>query len=445
MAQLNLARAEGLGGFERLVAIKMIHEHLRKEHAFVQMFLDEARIAARIHHPHVVAVHEIGEHAGRHYIVMDYVSGETLAALLVRSSKGRPIPIPIAAHLLATAAEALHAAHELVDGEGRPLGVVHRDVSPQNMIIGYDGLLRIVDFGVAKAASRLGHTKPGSQKGEYPCMAPEQLQGGAVDRRTDVFALGVVLWEVLTGKRLFRGATDGETVLRVMTLKVAPPSSHRDEVSGDLDAIVLRALEREVSGRQATARELAFALRDFIATHSRFVTSADVETYMAEIFSDRREQRFANERKALTEGTFDILVDPEEGSLEPGDAPTSAPRGLQPVAPFEEPETAEVGRTVAESTVALPAATARGRHLGLVALAIVTAAIIILATAGEQPTVPADAKAPVTAAGPGEQPMTGVPPGGALVELPRARLSTAAVVAEPAREPTPAKAVVKPR
>jgi serine/threonine-protein kinase len=316
MAVLYLARATGPAGFERLFAIKTIHEQLTRDRSFVDMFLDEARLAARIHHPNAVPVYDIGEEDGLYYIAMDYVNGETLAHALTRTWKeSPPFPIPLAVHLAESVCEALHAAHELTDASGRSLGVVHRDVSPQNIMIGYDGIARIMDFGVAKAADRIVHTTTGAQKGKVAYMCPEQIRGESVDRRADIFAMGVVLWEVLVGKRLFKASNDFATAERVKECRIVPLRKMRPEVAPELAAIVERCLALNPRDRFPTARDLGQALHEYAVRRSAVLSAADVERFMKTLFADRFAQRQEIARRAVE---ADGLIDP--GSLGQGDS-----------------------------------------------------------------------------------------------------------------------------
>jgi serine/threonine protein kinase len=310
MAVLYLARLVGLGGFERLFALKMIHDDLGRDPAFVQMFLDEARLVARIRHPNVVPVYEVGVDHGRYFIAMDYVSGETLGAALAATwPRQRPFPIALAMHIIAMAGEGLHAAHELTDQRGQSLGVIHRDVAPGNIMLGYDGAVRVMDFGVAKAIDQGGGASPDALKGTLAYMAPELMRGiSRADRRADVFALGVLLWEMCVGKRLFKGRTDVETARRVMKLDVPVPSKGRPEISPALDDVILRALAREPGQRPATARALSEELQQVLASSGHVTTSGDVERFLREHFAERLEKRREMERKAAQETVPDDLA-----------------------------------------------------------------------------------------------------------------------------------------
>jgi tRNA A-37 threonylcarbamoyl transferase component Bud32 len=216
MATVYLARLSGVGGFQRFVAIKRLHPHLANEREFVEMFLDEARLAAGIHHPNVVPIMEVGASERGYYIVMEYIEGDTLARLLARAaSSAERLPPDISLRVVIDMLAGLHAAHELRDEMGQPTELVHRDVSPQNVLVGTDGIARITDFGVARASTRLSATRVGQLKGKIAYMAPEQAMGKSdVDRRADVFAAGIVLWEVLAGTRLFKAENEAGTLSR---------------------------------------------------------------------------------------------------------------------------------------------------------------------------------------------------------------------------------------
>ena len=260
MAALHYGRLLGPSGFSRTVAIKRLHAHLSEDPEFVAMFRDEARLAARIRHPNVVQTLDVESSDGELFVVLDYIHGESLARLLSEARRaGSPVPPALLSAILFGALEGLHAAHEARDAKGDPLDLVHRDVSPHNVLVGADGIARVLDFGVAKARGRAQTTRGGQLKGKLSYMAPEQLRG-KVSRRTDVFAASVVLWEALTGKRLFEGDDDGDVINRILHEPVPSPRKHAPTVPPELEAIVMRGLERDPSLRFATAREMALAL-----------------------------------------------------------------------------------------------------------------------------------------------------------------------------------------
>jgi serine/threonine-protein kinase len=266
MATLFLAATDGAGGYEKTVALKRIHPHLAKDRRYLEMFLDEARLAARIVHPNVCGVIDFGESEGAHFLAMDFIAGVPLAELLRtvgRSATLRADPhwLPVVARILVDSAEGLHAAHELRDADGQHLEVVHRDVSPQNLLVGFDGVTRVLDFGIAAAADRIHHTRTGEVKGKFAYMAPEQVKQGAPDRRMDVWALGVVAWEALALRRLFRREGTAATLYAVLEEAIEPPSASAPRLPPTLDGAVMSALERARDKRTPTTRAFATQLR----------------------------------------------------------------------------------------------------------------------------------------------------------------------------------------
>lgn len=241
MASVYLGRTRGPGGFERLVALKVMHDHISHDPAFSAMFLDEARLAARIRHPNVVPTLDVAED-GR-YIVMEYVEGASLHAILSRLRKqGERIPLPVALRIFVDALSGLHAAHELADAGGKPLHIVHRDVSPHNILVGVDGTSRITDFGIAHAEARITSTRGGELKGKLPYMAPEQLEDDSLDRRTDVYAAGCVLWEILVGERLFKAGSEAAIACAILAGPERSAKQAGADVPDDLDAACMQAL-----------------------------------------------------------------------------------------------------------------------------------------------------------------------------------------------------------
>ncbi len=262
MATVFLGRAVGARGFSRLVAIKRMHPHLERDEEFVSAFIEEARLAARIRHPNVVATLDV-EDGDAPFLVMEYVEGDRLSGLVkehvTRQREG--LPLPIAMRCAIDALEGLHAAHDLRDDDGAPLDLIHRDISPQNVLVGIDGVARVTDFGIAKAAGRASHTREGELKGKIAYMAPEQLTNPTgIDRRVDVFAMGVVCWEMLSGRRLFRAATDMETIGVILHHEVTPLSAVAPSIPAEVEAVVMRALERDPARRWNSAQDFARAL-----------------------------------------------------------------------------------------------------------------------------------------------------------------------------------------
>ncbi len=293
MATVYIARQIGAAGFERIVVVKRVHRHLLRHRDFYDMFRDEARVASMVRHPNVVPVIDVVEVTvpdRELFLVMDYIESSSLATLRKAShEEAMRIPVPILARIMYDTLAGLHAAHTAVDMQGEPLGVVHRDVSPQNIIVGVDGSTRLIDFGVAKASHRLTETKSGSVKGKYSYMAPEQARGQDVDLRTDIFAAGVVLHECLTDKRLFRGENELDTVRRIVELVIPAPSSLQPAIPTALDAVVLKALARPPGERFQSANDMMEALEHAVSLASHREVSAYLERTCGPRLAERRD------------------------------------------------------------------------------------------------------------------------------------------------------------
>ena len=287
MAAVYFGRLVGAAGFTRTVAIKRLHPHLTEEHDFVSMLIDEARLSARVRHPNVVQVLDVIETDSDLCLVMEYVHGESLAKLL-RAARDRNArtPLPIASAVMTGVLLGLHAAHEATSDRGEPLNIVHRDVSPQNILVGTDGVARVIDFGVAKAANRLHTTRDGALKGKFAYMAPEQLMG-TVSNRTDIYAAAVVFWETLVGRRLFIAEEQVDVFAQITTGKVVAPSHHVPEIPPELDAVVMRALAVDPSARFATAREMADALMRVVPP----AQSTEVGAWVTEVATESLSKR----------------------------------------------------------------------------------------------------------------------------------------------------------
>ena len=288
MAAVHVARLAGEGGFARTVAVKRLHPQFALDPEFVAMFLDEARLAARIRHPNVVATVDIVNGDGELFLVMEYVEGESLSTLLrIARERAIRVAVDIAAGVMAQALQGLHAAHEARNDLGEPLDIVHRDVSPQNMLVGTDGVVRVLDFGVAKALGKLHTTREGQLKGKLGYLAPEQVMGHPVTRRSDVFAAAVVLWETLAGQRLFSAESEGNVLRRIMDGVVEPPSKHADGIPPALEAVVLRGLAKEPAERFDTALAMAEAIEAATAA----ATTRAVGHWLRELAGERLEGR----------------------------------------------------------------------------------------------------------------------------------------------------------
>lgn len=292
MATVYVGRQRGAAGFERLVAIKRMHRHIGAVPELAASFMDEARIASLIRHPNVVNVHDVHEADGEHLLVMDYVDGTSLANVM-RAARQRKtkVPRPATLRILIDALYGLHAAHEQESLEGKPLGVVHRDATPHNILLGTDGSARLTDFGIAKAAERTVHTDTGLAKGKFRYMAPEQARGGALDRRVDVFAIGIVAWELLTGERLFKGETDVQVLLAVSEGNYPAPSRVDASVPPALEQIVMRALSADPNDRWPTAKAFAEALESYAHQSGDLCSPSEVARLVDEFCGEEIRER----------------------------------------------------------------------------------------------------------------------------------------------------------
>ncbi|MCA9651771.1 MAG: serine/threonine protein kinase, partial [Myxococcales bacterium] len=286
MAELYLAQVRGIEGFERLVAIKLVLPHVADEPAFVEMFLDEARLAARLSHPNIVPVLDLGVADGEHFMVMEHVHGRDLRQVLAASAEHGGLPLGCALTIVAEACAGLHYAHELHDERGRPLSVVHRDVSPSNVIVRFDGGVQVVDFGIAKAANRSSVTRTGALKGKAGYMSPEQCRGGTIDRRSDIFGLGILLFETTTCLRLFYGDNDFAVMNRIIDCDYTPPSELVDDYPPELEAIVRRALAKDPEERHPTALALRRAIEDFAHSQGIRLSTADLAEHLRTLFGE---------------------------------------------------------------------------------------------------------------------------------------------------------------
>jgi serine/threonine protein kinase len=261
MGEVFLARQRLVRGVERLVILKTILPKLARHMPFVHQFLDEARVAATLNHPNIVSIHEVGEADGEWFIAMEYIRGVDLLQLLQAAEKlGERVPPGVVATMVRDAALGLHHAHMATDAQGRPLNVVHRDVSPQNLMVRIDGVTKVLDFGIAKSSNRLEETMPGTFRGKLSYMSPEQAAGEEVDARSDQFSLGIVLWELLTGDRLFGSDSPAKTMRRVLSGAVSPPSSVAPGVDPTLEIIAMRMLRQRPDERYADCAAVAAAL-----------------------------------------------------------------------------------------------------------------------------------------------------------------------------------------
>jgi serine/threonine-protein kinase len=300
MAMVWAARLKGTRGFQKIVAIKTMLPKLSEDEQFEQMFLDEASLASEIHHPHVVEIHDLGEQQGVLFLVMEWIDGVPLNQLMKASRAEGGVPIPIAVRIAMQACAGLHAAHELRNAAGKLVGLVHRDVSPQNILVTYEGVAKVVDFGVAKAtALGGGATVAGQIKGKVAYMAPEQIKGGSIDRRVDLFALGIVLYALTTGKHPFRRESEAATMYNICAPQpVMPPRKVNAAYPPEVERIVVKALAKEPEKRYQTANEMLRDL-DQLPSHLRASTDEEVAFFVRKLFGAKRDERQAALAEAL--------------------------------------------------------------------------------------------------------------------------------------------------
>jgi serine/threonine-protein kinase len=417
MADVFRAETAGAAGVTKEVALKLVRGEHGADDAFVRMFIQEARLASRLTHANVVQVFEFDAVEGRYYIAMELVRGRNLARVVERCRElGVRLGLPRAVHVAAEAAKGLAYAHRLAGPDGKPLCVVHRDVSPQNLLISFEGEVKVADFGIARAIGQAGVTAPGTIKGKLAYMAPEQARGEAVDARADVFSLGVVLWELCTGRRLFARDSEAATIAAVLSGEpISPPSAWNEEVPPELDAVALAALERDPGRRTPTAEELAQALGRVLLRAAEGPEDWDLRTLMHRLWPE-------------------------------GDAPPAAAEAtrVRPAAPAASAGLADADAPTRTAPAPARASHRRRRMLGVLAAVAATGALAVVAVvrggareppqpqlppvvaaAGPPaitppaPAPPAAAPRPVPSAGRDAPPPTPAPEAGSIAARPR--------------------------
>lgn len=305
MAEVFRAESAGLEGFKKTVAIKRVLPHLSQKKEFIGMFLDEARLSATLSHSNVVQVFDIGVGDDTYFIVMEYVDGANLKAIIDhRKTQGLPMPLETACLIGLKICEGLAYAHEARDGLGQPLGIVHRDVSPPNVLITAYGEVKVVDFGLAKANSQLESSEPGVIKGKFSYLSPESALGEAVDHRTDIFATGIIVWEMITGKRLFMGDTDLGTVRQVQAAKIPPLGQHVPNVPPELERIIALALAKDPESRYQTARQFGRDLNRILFGLQRPVSSFDLAGLVTDVRQEETRRKGARARQQTLIGSL---------------------------------------------------------------------------------------------------------------------------------------------
>jgi len=394
MADIFLARQTGIAGFEKLLVVKRILTHLAREEFFVKMFLDEARIAARLNHQNVVQTYDLGCENNQYFIAMEYLEGESLAELMRTIFKmGEKIPPYLVAGIMLQTCDGLHHAHSLVGPDGKPMNLVHRDVTPQNIFVLYTGGVKLMDFGIAKATHRSSYTTTGTLKGKFRYMSPEQVKNLPLDARSDIFSSGVVLWEMLTGRRLFHQTSELEILTAIAKEDAPPPSSINPQVPWDLDAIALKALNRSRELRYQSAAEMRMDLSQLVKKAKEPCDTVAVGEFVRWLFFDRMVEKQLLVKKAQTRGGD--LAESLFGDLETedSDADTIPPDAADPPSkPHPRPE----GATPTPS----PQPPSRGERWKIFALSaagtiFIGLAVVLLFWKDEQKT---------------EQPYTPLPP-----------------------------------
>lgn len=393
MAEIWKARMRGVEGFEKLVAIKRILPHLSEDADFVHMFIDEAKLAAQLNHNNIVHIYDLGRIGSSYYIAMQYVDGHDLKDILKQAAeRGDPMPIELGLFVASKVAAALDYAHRKRDFENHELGIVHRDVSPQNVLISTEGDIKLCDFGIAKAASKVSHTQAGALKGKLQYMSPEQAWGRPIDRRSDIFALATVLFEMLTGRRLFAGENEISVLEQVREARAEPPSRFNEEVSAEVDALVMRALQRDPETRYQSAADMARDIDSVLFSFRPTPTSADLAIYLDRIYSVEAQTLVT----ALEEPQPPVAVEapppPKAPKPQPVPSPVTPPRPLPMSTPAVEPRSAAMAPP-RKHRLAIPIAAAF-----MLAAAGVVGAILLTGKRDSAPAgVSAERAAPATA------------------------------------------------
>ncbi|MFN0064069.1 MAG: serine/threonine protein kinase [Myxococcaceae bacterium] len=317
MAEIFLAVHAGMAGFQKIVVIKRIRPHLSKETNFVQMFLNEAKLAAQLNHPNIVQIYDLGRIGPSYFIAMEHLFGRDMRRIIPKA-EGQNIPFPMvyALKIASSVCEGLYCAHQKTDLLGNPLNIVHRDVTPENIFVSFDGTVKILDFGIAKAANRTDQTRAGEIKGKLSYMSPEQAMGRPLDRRSDVFSLGVVLYEWLTGFKLFTGDSEVAILRSITEGKIYAPSYFKADIPEGVERILMRALQKDPAARYQTAWEMQYDLDQFLGGYEFTPSNIHLSNFLKQLFADELEA----ERKRLASVVADVqttkLADENEGVID---------------------------------------------------------------------------------------------------------------------------------
>ena len=418
MAELFIARTTAQHGFEKLVALKRILASHADDDQFIQMLLAEARLAATLHHPNIAQVYDVGEVDGTYFFTMEYVFGQDLRKI-VRAIQGRGIwlaPELILQVIIGTAS-GLHYAHEKEGSDGELLGLVHRDVSPSNILVSHDGGVKLVDFGIARISAMQSNTAAGALKGKVPYMSPEQCRGDPLDRRSDIFSLGIMLWELTTRRRLFAGENDVAIAGKICNVDAPRPSTLVADYPPELEAIVLKALARDRNARYSTAQELQLDLEEYARDQRLLLSSARLAAFMGDLFADQIKATKADIRQQIASHTGMFAVTTEDSS--PGAAAVVASTQA-PKLPAPRPDTndatwadahpgepQELNHTDIEMSA--PPRPGRRLWLGLAGGAALLLTVTMAMRGGDQPT-PGPTLEPTPAVAPVVVPVVSTPP-----------------------------------
>ena len=306
MAEVFKAKSYGVEGFEKILAIKRILPTMGEDRDFIKMFIDEAKIAGQLAHANICQIFELGRIDGSHFIAMEYIWGKDLLQIQNRLRKlKQPMPVPMACFALSKVLEGLDYAHRKRDPLGRPLEIVHRDCSPQNVLVSYEGEVKVIDFGIAKATSRNSRTMAGVLKGKFGYMSPEQVRGLPLDRRSDLFALGTMLYECLTGERLFQGETDFSTLEKVRNVDIQPPRAINPAIPEAVEKVILKALAKDVDDRYQWCSEMLADLQQYLMAQEVVFTAKSLSTWLKEVFAaeiERERQQLEQYKRVGRDG-----------------------------------------------------------------------------------------------------------------------------------------------
>lgn len=350
MAEIFLARQEGLEGFEKTICIKRIRPHLSSQANFVRMFLNEAKLAAQLNHPNIVQIYDLGRINDSYFIAMEYISGRDMSRIVPKAERaGIPFPTIYALRIASSVSEGLYYAHTKTDAFGNSLNVVHRDVTPENILVSWDGTVKIVDFGIAKANTQIEQTRAGEIKGKLSYMSPEQAMGKQLDARSDIFSLGAVIYEWITGYKLFTGENEMAILKSIIDGKIYPPSYFKEDVNEHVERILMKALEKDRERRYQSAWEMQFDIDTYLAGSEFTPSNIHLSNFLKQIFDDEIErEKEQHLRSRQLEGQLVVAGGEEVLELEEVGGRALTEEGLRALGPTDSQD-GEVHRSVPTS------------------------------------------------------------------------------------------------